>query len=361
MARINLLIITKDKAYCENFGEWFAREHSAEIQFSTLSDVGKLEDFLNFNHVDVVLAADNMELSPDSFHKNVALAYITDTPYTDTVHGQKAFCRYQKAEKIFRLILELYADISNAVISSFQAEGQAKQVAFFASSGGAGSTTISVAFAKNLARSGKKVVYFGFDLLPSYELYLKGDVIGSLSDIGFALKTYAGNPSNAGNLSVKLKSFLARDSDGVFFFGNCKNAIDIMDFDVNDIEVLINEVNKLDSFDYFVFDVNFLQQQFFKYCAEHSPILINVCEGDRRSLLKTKGFLQIMKNYEDREDISFCSRIALIINKNKGGATELENNSEYRVLGKIEKFGGLSDSELADYIAENCSEIFVNF
>lgn len=181
-------------------------------------------DSLESVKIDVLLSNDAFEIDTAGLPKRCGFAYLADSTDIPMINGQKAICKFQKAELIYKQILGIYSEHSSS-ISNWKSDGAStKAVVFQSVSGGTGASTMAAG---------------QFDM----------------SDIIYALK------SKKANLPLRLESCVKQDPRGVYFFAQPKNALDMFELDCNETMRLISVQQAMNLYDYIVIDSDFGMDQ----------------------------------------------------------------------------------------------------
>lgn len=342
--RIKLAILEGDTSYLNRIVAVFNTKYSDKLEIYSFTDEEVALATLNTAKIDVLLVSDFYEIDVTHLPKRCGFAYLVDSPDIDSVKGQMAICKFQKADLIYKQILSVYSEVvSNVSGLKLNVDG-CKVVVFTSASGGTGSSTMAASCAVNYAGKDRKVLYLNLENFGSSDVFFESDGQFDMSDIVYALK------SKKTNLALKLESCVKRDISGVYFFSQPKVALDILELSTDEILQLISELEMTGAFDYIVVDMEFgLDEKYLKiYEKAHAIVLVG--DGSELSNLKTIRAFQALTTLEQSMDASISNRMSLIYNKfsnktgkviesiglkNIGGAPRYEHASVKQVVNQL--------------------------
>lgn len=158
MIRIKVAILDADSTYVERLATAFNTNYQDKIEVYSFSDKNLALDAIDKNNIEVLIASERFEISAIEISSKCAFAYFTEINSVETVNGEKAICKYQKVDLIYKEILAIFSEKSNYSVSiNGDAANRTPIKAFIAFAGGVGTSTVAVAYATRCSNQGKKV------------------------------------------------------------------------------------------------------------------------------------------------------------------------------------------------------------
>lgn len=307
--KIKLAILEKDASYLNRIVTVFSTKYADKFEIYSFTDLDVLLSSIDSAKIDVLVANDAFEIDVASLPKRCGFAYFVDSADINMENEQRAICKFQKADLIYKQILSVYSDKAGS-ISGLKLDDDATKICIFNSvSGGTGSSTMAAAAALHFAAKNKKTLYLNLEKFGSSDVFFSGEGQFDMSDVIFALK------SKKANLSLKLESCVKQDAKGVYFYSQSKIALDMLELDCDDIIHLISELKLTGGYDYIVIDCDFgLDKDSIKICKlAHSVVWV----GDGSEISNSKIFraYNALVTLEEKADSPLASRLCLAYNK----------------------------------------------
>ena len=309
-----------------------------------IDSVRKGAEMCKEHKIDVLLAEDCYEIDFDRLPKRCAFSYFVDSMGVETINDKSTICKYQKADIIYKEILNIFSE-NNANISGVKFENNgARVIAFASAGGGVGSSTVSAAFCKYLAKRGQKVLYLNLEMLGETGLYFNADGQFDFSDVIYALK------SRKTNLIMKLESCVKQDISGVYFFDACKIALDMEELKTEELQTLLTTLKNTGSYQYIVLDIDFTVDnraiEMFKLVND----MVFVSDGSVVSNIKFDRAYNCLSVIEQQSDISMLNKIHIIYNR-FSNKTSTEIDKDYlHVLGGIPHYEHATTEQIINQI-----------
>ncbi len=295
---------------------------SAEIALSTLER----------SRIDVLIASDSFDMNPSALPKHCGFAYFVDSIDIDTKNGQRAVCKYQRIDLLYRQILSIYSENAENISRLRLSEGAAKVLAFTSPCGGTGTSSMAAACALRYAGAGKKTLYVNLEKLGSADRFFSAEGQFDMSDIIFALK----NPK--ANISLKLESCVKQDPRGVCFFSQPKSALDMMELKGEEMSRLLSEVQIGGAYDYVIVDMDF---QLTAECLDllrQAQEIVFVSDGSELANSKIGRACEAL-TILDRENASpLGGKVNLLYNKFSNKTGKALEGVEIQTLGGERRF-----------------------
>ncbi len=334
--KIKLMICTKDNSYAARFMNYFDIHYADRMELVQFTDTELLGQYINKEHLDICLMDREMLKDVAAVIKDRAIVAVLTEDRDEEAEPYQCIYKYQKAEIIFKELLNIYADKkSNIKAFHKHAPNEARSYAFCSASGGAGATTASLAYAIRQARE-KNVLYLNLQQYSNADLILKGEGTGKFDDVIFALK------SKRGTLSLKLESLVRKSKENVNFFVSCDNPLDLQELTAEEIGKLLREVTLCGLYQEVIIDIDSRLNPLEIAVMEQVDHIILVEGGTVSNSMKFGKFYRALETVEEKEGKALLSKLLLFYNQfsNKTGI-EIEENLA-PVIGGIPRFEGVN-------------------
>ncbi len=333
--RMKLVICTTDENYASRFVDYFNVHYGDKIELSQFTDLTYLAQFIRNERPDMCLVDEYMldQCEVDMFGN---CSYILLGNQREHQHEEvPCIFKYQKAELIYKEILNYYADKKGGRRTTGVVDGNAaKTYAFCSPSGGCGATTVALAYAANLAKT-KRVLYLGFQQYGNADTVLNGEGNGSFDDVIFALS------NKRGDLRLKMESIVRTSKEKIDFFKSCENPMDLQELTKDDLARLINEVVHGGMYQVVVFDIDsqigMLELEILKVVDQ----IVVVTEGNDGCAMKFDKFYTLLNVIQSKEDVDLIDKLGLFYNKFSNKASEAISGYSVPVIGGMAKFEGV--------------------
>lgn len=275
--KLRLLIATADKDYTDHLSGTISKRYAETIELVICSSAERLNDLTSTGKFDAALIEPDFAPSvrPGSIQVPFVLA---DEMERGLEHFEmKTIRKYQRISSMTGRIMESYAETGKGGGSG---SGKAQITAVWSPAGGAGKTTISLAYAASKASEGKQVVYLNLENFSSTPVYFP-ETGRSISKALEKLES---------NLQLFLMGIRQQDSgSGILYFCSPENYDDIGILTAEDIEKLIDacaaEVDEL------VVDLSSqIDKRVVKAFSMADKVLL-IADATTASLAKTNQFI----------------------------------------------------------------------
>lgn len=341
--KIKLAIVDNDENYVKRLINNLQVNYADKLEVYFFSGFDKFLSFYEMNRVHVVLVSENQEVMED-LPENLIFAWLVSSNDIKAYQGKPAVGKFQKSELLYKEVLGLYADLENRLVLKSGAKG--KCVMFTSAQGGAGTSVLAAAYAVYMARMGKNPLYLNLDLLSNPSLYFQADGSTGFSELIYALK------AKKGNLALKLESIVKRDSRGVQYFDVSKNANDMLELKLEDVELLMETINSMENVDCVIID---LPMDFGSICntmmEKHAGIVVWVNDGTMVGNAKLMRCMEIINN-QPKLKAEISSKMKILYNR-FGSGCEKQNGFGMEVVGEINYMGITSPSQVVERLADN--------
>lgn len=341
--KIRLTILENDANYLQRIVSIFNNKFGNELEIYSFTDVDAAIQCLTEKNIDVFLANIYFDIDFSVIPKKCGVAYLVESADIDKYNGQKAICKFQRAELIYKQILSLYAEQTPNIIGSSGEHNTAmKTIAFASPAGGTGTSTVAAACAVSLAIKGKRTLYLNLQKYGDADSFFVCDGQFDFSDIIYAVK------SNKSNRAIKLQSTVKQDATGVSFYSSVKIALDMLEFNTDDFITLLKELQAIGEYDYVVVDMDFpaTRDEFRAFENCNCVVVVSDCKATTNMKIdRAIKAIQIIDNYSE---YSIQPRLLMIKNKSRG---VLDGYNEIKTIGEFPLYESGTPSQLARQLA----------
>lgn len=330
--KIKLAILEKDQSYLQRFISVFSTKYADKFQIYSFTDEEVAYSTLNDTKIDVLVASDVFEIDIKRVPRRCGFAYLVDSLDVETVNNQRAICKFQKVDLIYKQILSIYSENAGNVAGLKLGDDTAQIVAFESVSGGCGGSTIAAACALHFAAQGKKTLYLNLEKFGSADSFFSAEGQFDMSDIIYALK------SKKANLALKLESCVKQDPRGVYFYSQSKIALDMLELKVDDIIRLISEIRLTGSYNVIILDLDFSFDSDMLKILRQTHSIIWVGDGSEISNSKLIRAYSALSIIEQNEDVPILNRISLIYNKFSNKTSKALDDLGIKTIGGNPRF-----------------------
>lgn len=342
--RIKLAILEKDQSYLNRIVSAFNKKYSDKFEIYSFTDSNVAMNTLDSVKIDVLVASEGFEIDFTQLPKRCGFAYFVDSKGIDTLNNQRAICKYQKAELIYKQILSVYSENAGNIAGfKIEDENETRLITFTSPCGGVGTSSMAAACALHFASQGKRTLYLNLEKYGSSDVFFSAEGQFDMSDIIFSLK------SKKANLSLKLESCVKHDPRGVFFYSQTKIALDMLELNAEDITRLITELKTSGIYDYIIFDMDFSIDKDILDIYRQTHAVVFVGDGSEISNIKIFRAYNAIVTKEQKSDSPITNRLALAYNKfssktgkalemdikNIGGAPRYENATTEQIISNL--------------------------
>lgn len=339
--KIKLAILEKDVSYMNRIVSVFSTKYAEKFQIYSFTDPKIAIESVEKDKIDVFIANDLFEIDPESIAKRCSLAYFVDNMDVDTVHGQRAICKFQKAELIYKQILGIFSENAGRFTDLKLTDDSCMFVAFSSPCGGTGTSCVAAACAMHFAALGQRVLYLNLNVFDSSDLFFSGEGKFGMSDVIFSLK------SKKANLAMKLESYVKQDASGVFFFSQPNFPLDMLELKHDEKMQLLAELRILGAYDCIVVDTDFgLDKEHFElYDKSHAIVMVG--DGSEISNAKIKAAYSALVMTDQNADISVANRFSLIYNRFSSKTGKTMNDVDIKNIGGAPIYANASCRQVA--------------
>ena len=344
--RIKLAILEQDQSYLSRIVSVFSTKYSDKFEIYSFTNQEVAMASLDNAKIDVLVADEFFDIPVNSLPKRCGLAYFVDSADIDSVKDQKAICKFQKAELIYKQILSVYSEKAGS-LAGFRSDDNSTKIVFFNSvSGGTGASCMAAACALHYASQGKKVLYLNLEKFGTSDVFFVGEGQFGFSDIIYALK------SKKSNLSIKLESCVKSDYRGVCFYSKTKVALDMLELDADDIIRLLSELKSMGVYDYIIVDTDFSIDKSSLKVLQQSQAIVWVGDGSEISNEKIYRAHSALTILEQNSDLPLTRRLCLVYNKFSSKTSSQIEGIELRNIGGAPRYEHATAGQIIDRLSK---------
>lgn len=342
--KIKVAILEKDQNYLNRIVSVFSTKYADKFEIYSFTDLEVAMLHLESAKIDVFVANDMFDIDVTQLPKRCGFAYFVDAADIAMENDQRAICKFQKAELIYKQILSIYSEKTGSISGLNLGDDSTKILVFTSPSGGTGTSTMAASSAIHFAAQGKKILYLNIEKFGSSDVFFNAEGQFDMSDIVFALK------GKKANLGLKFESCVKQDKTGVCFYSQSKIALDMLELNSEDILRFVSEVKLTGSYDYIVLDMDYALDRECLKVWHQAHAVVWVGDGSEISNTKIYRAFKALSIIEQNAELPLMNRINLIYNKfsNKtskpieesglkgiGGAPRYEHATTEQVLKQL--------------------------
>lgn len=342
--KIKLAILEKDTSYLNRIVSVFGTKYADKFQIYSFSDLDVAIETVESARIDVLVASTEFDVDVEKLPARCGFAYFVDSVEVDTYKEQRAVCKFQKADLIYKQILSIYSESAGSVSGLKLGDDVSKVIFFTSLGGGTGTSSMAAACAVYFASIGKKALYLNIESFGSSDVLFSAEGQFDMSDIIFALK------SKKTNISLKLESCVKQDTRGVYFYSQSKLALDMLELGEEEIIHLLDELKIAGAYDYIIVDCRFDLDKKTTEILKQAHYIVWVCDGSASTNSKMTRAYNALAIREQNEDLRLLDRLCLVYNKfsnktsqtidelsirNVGGAPRYEQATTEQIVNKL--------------------------
>lgn len=343
--KIRLALLDTDSRYIRKLSSYFNTYYADKLEIYGFSNDESLSDFLKKKKIDVLLV--NQQLMRDEFanQRNMQYAYFSENIDIDTINDITAVCKYQKADLIYKEVLNLFSELDSSI--GYKSDGSLSHlVAFMGVTGGVGTSVSAVGFARYLALSGSKVLYLDLEENGCCDQFFDGNKGGSLSEILNSLKR------RRSNLNLKLESQIQQDSSGICYYLPFQATLDMQEMSKDELKQLLHILSTSGNYDVIVIDTDPNISELRNLIIDEADDLILVSDGSETANWKMEKRLQEFHIMDEMNDSRIAMKTRVLYARFGSASKAVKTQYGEQMVGQISKFGYSSLSQLIKNVAD---------
>lgn len=128
--KIKLAILEKDQSYLNRIVSVFSTKYADKFVIYSFTDMNVALSVLDEEKIDVLVANDAFEIDVNALPKRCGFAYFVDVADIAMENDQRAICKFQKAELIYKQILSVYSENAGSISGLHLGDDSAKILVF---------------------------------------------------------------------------------------------------------------------------------------------------------------------------------------------------------------------------------------
>lgn len=345
--KIKVAILDMDIDYLKKITKVIENNYSDKMQIFSFTDLDIAAIGVKENKIDVFLGTEEFDINIKKLPKRCAFAYFTDSTEIKYYKDIRCVGKYQKVEYIYKQILSIYAECA---VESGERLGESifnsKIYTFISASGGVGSSTIAMAFARNRVRKGVKTLYLNLEQFGDISMVFEGNGTGDLSDIFYSIK------SRKSNIRLKIESNIKSSTDNVYYYDSCNTPFDFLELTREEVKEFINDITASDLFECIILDIDMNFSENISEILLNSKKIILVNDGTKISNIKCLKAIEAFTIFEQQHDVNILRRIEVLYNKFGSKTGQVMENENVKIIGGIRVFANATYRQVVEEISE---------
>ena len=330
--KIRLALVDSDEDYRKRLSDFYIKNYHDRIEIMAFSSLDSFEKNRGNKPIDVMLVSESIEEDLSWYTEKMSVI--------ERKNNIKAVNKFKKPEKIYKEILNILADSSNGDIAyKFSDKNSTLVEVFMPVNGGAGATSLAIAYGKRLAMQGIPTLYLNFELLNTSKLFMNGDGNIGFDEIIYAIK------SKKQNVPLKIESSVVKSREGLDFFNEARIALDMLEMNDENIEMLIKELQGMGKYRNIIIDSDLCMGSRLKLYSKLAHKIILVFEESTIGMKKMSDLNKALQLLENGGNIDITNKITVICNKVKD-VNQVSVPSDLSVREFVKKYN--SDDNLTD-------------
>lgn len=341
--RIRIAIADENRDYVERL--LCVLEDYEDLAISVYTDERSLNEALVSKRFDVLLF-DPQIFKLQTSLKNVVLPIMLLNDSFDVPDIFKDVCKIKKFQRISRIhqqILELFSDASKDIGATF-VNKRVGTILVYSPVGGVGKTTMALALATRLARTGRKTLYVNFEDIASEDCYLP-------QDGGKGLSEMVANLGENINFSLKIQGLVKEKEGNLYYFNHFDSPNDVLELQASEIQELVEKITQSGVFDSIVIDTGVTPNEKLRMLLEISDSIVIIEKNDMMAARKLSVF------YSQSHLINeYASKMRRVVNFDRGKGSRVTPNIP--VVGVIDE---VQSPDAAQFISALASSPSLDF
>lgn len=310
---IQIALLDDDVQYVQHFCSAVSSQYSDRLEISSFSNYAYLCGQLDSRAFDIILVSEQLyteDLIQELQQKNIldSALILTKNSGVISIKEKRAVSRYQKMEKIYRQILDAYAEIRQDMRASIDGNQGREIISFISASGGTGKTSVMMAYATHLAQKGKKVLVMSLERYSSIEIFFQGNEDLTLSNVLYAIK------KGKGNVVMKVESTISTDSGGISYIHGVQNPYELSEMEENEWKELLRAILAMGQFDCIMIEAEDIMASYMNVLLEYSTNILLVGMDRDSSNHKTRCYLDMLTKKEQNAT-QYLGKMTYVVNR----------------------------------------------
>lgn len=343
--KIRVVVCLKNDKHIQRIMEYYENHYEKLDHFDLhmFSEYNLAKEYIQTHNLDIFLL-DTKAKCEEPVKGKFLFAYLSEEKSLDMYEGEKAICKYQKAETLFQELFSFFAESLENKQYKFSSDS-AKIYLFQNAGGGSGCTTVAMACACAFAEQKKKVLYLNLEQTATLDEVFVSEGNSDFGDVIYAVK------SDSDNQVVKILSCITQDKSGVFFIKPCRNILDREEITEEDMSLLISILRDSCDFEAIIIDKEFSLHRQNLEIMELADSITFVLEAKETCQKKFNQIADALLILEEQTDINFTDKTAVIFNK----YNESQNiilNPGWKIKGGFPEYEHIGKRQIVQYISK---------
>ncbi len=344
--KIRLAVLESDQGYLARIAAVFNVRYADKFEIYSFTDKDFALSTLDTSKIDVLVASDNFQIDVDALPRRCGFAYLVDSAEVTELNGQRAICKFQKVELIYKSILGIYSEKAGSMLGMRQDDANSRLAVFHSPAGGTGTSTMAAACALHAAAVGRKALYLNLEKYGSADIFFTADGQFDFSDVIYALK------SRRTNLSMKLESCVKQDPRGVDFFSKPRVALDMLELRGEDILRLLGELKSAGTYDLIAVDMDFGMDKDALAVCRMADSIVWISDGSETANEKILRAYKALSIMEHDADVPLQNRIQMAYNRFSNKTGHLLDGVEIHSLGGAPRYAHMPAAAVVEQLSK---------
>lgn len=339
--KIKLAILENDRIYLERIVAAFNMRYADKLEIYSFTNMEVANEAIAQNKIDVLLADEAFEIDRKVLSSRCSLAYLVSSADIDSVRNEVAISKFQKADLIYKQVLNLYSENSSDITGiHFDENENTRIIAFLSPAGGTGCSTAAAACALNFAKKNKKVLFLSLETFGSSDVFFSGEGTSDFSDVIYAIK------SKKGNMSLKLESTVKQDPSGVYYYSASKTALDMQELNAAEIKKLLADLKLFGAYDYIILDFDFALDSDTLDILKDSSRIVLMSDGSLIANKKLERAIDTLNIIEQQNDHKLVLKTGILYNRVSSHTSSKPNLPDIKEYGGIKRYEGYTTEQM---------------
>lgn len=345
--KIRLVILEKNKEYLTRLVNSINAKYSDDVTiYSFTQNDDAFNKVLNEKRLDIVIANTGFDINEINLPNHCAFAYLVDESGISMFKDHYAICKYQKIDMLYRQILNICSENAGNDAKFNQSDTDGSVIIFASPSGGVGSSTCAAACAIKFAKNRKKTLYLNLEKVGVPERFFMSDGKFGMRDILFALK------SKKANIAMKLESCVEKSQEDVYFYAQSPIALDMLDFNKDEIIQLLEELKRTGGYDYIVVDMDFSMNSDMLEIYSHAKAIVLTSDGSEMANAKIHRAYIALSAIEREGEERLLNRMKLLYNRFSSKTGKTLSNISIKDIGGAPRYESATIKEILERLSE---------
>lgn len=339
--KIKLAILENDRIYLERIVAAFNMRYADKLEIYSFTNMEVAIEAIAQNKIDVLLADEAFEVDRKVLSSRCSLAYLVGSADIDSVRNEVAISKFQKADLIYKQVLNLYSENSSDITGiHFDENENTRIIAFLSPAGGTGCSTAAAACALYFAKKNRKVLFLSLETFGSSDVFFSGEGTSDFSDVIYAIK------SKKGNMSLKLESTVKQDPSGVYYYSASKTALDMQELNAAEINKLLADLKLFGAYDYIILDFDFALDSDTLDILKDSSRIVLMSDGSLIANKKLERAIDTLNIIEQQNDHKLVLKTGILYNRVSSHTSSKPNLPDIKEYGGIKRYEGYTTEQM---------------